>query len=57
MVNWFCSLFCKHKWEYKHTIEINDSEFYAMGLGDVLIHRYDVYVCSKCLKTKKVHYC
>lgn len=56
MVSWFCSLFCKHKWEYKHTVVVYDGDLATMGLGDIELHRYDVYVCPKCLKTKKVRY-
>ena len=57
MVSWFCSLFCRHKWEYKHTVVINDGDLYQMEFGNVVLHQYDVYICPKCLKTKKVHFC
>jgi len=51
MVSWIRSLFCKHEWQFHKTVRIWwDPE------ANVIDQQYDVYVCPKCLKVKKVKF-
>ena len=51
MVSWIRSLFCKHEWQFHKTVRIWwDPE------ANVIDRQYDVYVCPKCLKVKKVKF-
>lgn len=47
----FKSLFCKHEWVKDKTVRIwYDKE------RNIIDKQYDVYICPKCLKAKKVHF-
>lgn len=51
MVDWIKSLFCRHEWQFQKTVRIWwDKE------TNVIDQQYDVYVCPKCLKVKKVKF-
>ena len=51
MVSWIRSLFCKHEWQFQKTVRIWwDPE------ANVIDRPYDVYICPKCLKVKKVKF-
>ena len=51
MVSWIRSLFCKHEWQCQKTVRL----FWDKKC-DMIAEQYDVYVCPKCLKVKKVHF-
>ncbi len=51
MVNWIRSLFCKHDWQFQKTVRI----WWDKSAG-VIDQQYDVYICPKCLKVKKIRY-
>ena len=49
-------LFCKHDYLYKNSgIEtFHEADFSGDGCYNTWTERYDVYICKKCGKTKKV---
>ena len=51
MVSWIWSLFCKHEWQYKKTVRV-----WWDQTNRILDKEYDIYVCPKCLKTKRVYF-
>ena len=54
MVSWIKSLFCNHEWKHIHSVQEIGYD-YLIG-EKVTIGHYDVYVCQKCLKKKKIKY-
>lgn len=42
---------CEHKWEFESTVKT----FSEWTSGDLPIKIQKIYICSKCLKTKKVN--
>lgn len=44
------SLFCKHDWEFIKEVEIYDPQSWSQNPIEIR----HVYVCKKCLKTKKI---
>ena len=53
MIDWIKSLFCKHEWRCAHSVQEMDYNFRGER---VVVGAYDVYVCQKCLKKKKISY-
>ena len=54
MVSWIKSLFCNHQW--KHVRSVQEVDYDIFQKRRVIVGVYDVYLCEKCLKKKKIRY-
>ena len=53
MVSWIKSLFCCHQWKHVHSVREVDYDIFQ---NKRVVGAYDVYLCEKCLKKKKIRY-